>query len=131
MKIFTKILIVILALTSLVPLMVGISCLFNQANVLELFGIATLTPDLEKVFPVLGSFMLASVVMPILSIIWLIKRKKEGYTLAYLVGFIALIRGVLIFLNDASNTKVMLTPIVMGSVLVLFTFLADKRYSAK
>ena len=135
MKSFTKVLIAILILTSLVPIMVGISCFFNKESVLELFGVAALTADLEKVFPVLGSFMLASVAMPILAIAWLIKRKDEGYVLAYLVGFVTFARGILIFLDFNSHqiegTKLTLTPLVMGVLILLATFFASRQYHSQ
>jgi hypothetical protein len=131
MKSLTKILVVILAITSLIPLKVGILCLFDQSNALKFFGLELLSPDLEKILFVLGGFVLASIVMPILSIVWLIKGKTEGFTLAYIVGFIAFARGILTLINFDSykidGTRLTVTPIVIGFLISIVTLIASKQ----
>ena len=92
-------LIAILAITSLIPLKIGILCLYDQETAVEFFALESLTNDLKKILFVLGGFILASIAMPILSIIFLIKRRAGGIILAYVVGFVAFIRGILTFFN--------------------------------
>jgi hypothetical protein len=132
MKSPTKILIAILAITSLIPLKVGILCLFDQSKALQFFGLESLSADLEKIFFVLGGFVLASIVMPILSILWLIKRKTEGFILAYIVGFVAFIRGILTLLNfnthKIDDTRLTVTPLVIGFLILMLTFIASKQH---
>lgn len=131
MKIFTKILIALLALTTLIPFMVASMCLFNQTKALEFFDAEMLSADLEKVLFVLGGFILATAILPILAIVWLIKRKTDGYVLAYVAGFIALGRGLLTLFyfntHGIDNTKLTMTPIVIGVILLLFSYLAAKQ----
>lgn len=133
MKIFTKILIIVLGLTTLIPIMIGKLCLFDHPKALEFFNAEMLTADLEKVFFVLGGFILASAVMPVLAIIWLIKRKPQGFVLAYVVGFIALGRSLITLFNFNShrieNVKLTTTPLVIGCIILLFTYLANRQES--
>ena len=131
MKTDTKILIVILGITSLIPLAIGIFCLFYHAKALQFFSLEAYTNDLDKIFFILGGFVLATIVMPVLSIVWLINNKPEGYTLAFIVGFIALLRGILTLINFNSNAiddlKLGITPIVVGLLIVMATFTASKK----
>jgi len=132
MKSLTKILIAILAITNLIPLKVGILCLFDQSKALQFFGLESPSTDLSKIFLVLGGFVLASIVMPILSILWLIKRKAEGFILAYVVGFVAFMRGILTLLNfnihKIDDTWLTVTPIVIGFLILMLTFIASKQH---
>ena len=133
MKIFTKILCVILVFTTLIPLIVGMLCLCDPPGALEFFGLKSLTSDSKKALIVLGGFVLASAVLPILAVIWLVKGKAEGITLAYIVGCIAIIRGLLMLLNfNINNTAdypVSFTPIVVGVIILLFTFFAGRQHA--
>ena len=131
MKGFTKILTVILVFTTLIPLTVGMLCLFDPPGALEFFGLKSLSGDSKKVLIVLGGFVLATTVLPILSVVWLIKGKAEGFTLAYIVGFVTLARGLLMLLNFNSNkisdATLTATPIIIGLVILLLTFFAGKQ----
>ena len=70
-------------------------------------------------------------VMPVLAIFWLIKGKREGFTLAYIVGLMAFGRGVLTLINFDRNqideARLSVTPIVVGFVILLVTFIAAKQ----
>ena len=131
MKSLTIILIAILAITSLIPLKIGILCLYDQATAVEFFALESLTNDLKKLLFVLGGFILASIAMPILSIIFLIKRRAGGIILAYVVGFVAFIRGILTFFNFNSHqiegTRLTATPIVIGIIILMLTFMTSKQ----
>ena len=131
MKTSTKILIGILIITTLIPVLVGVYCLFDQPQALQFFGLKEISPDLEKVFFVLGGFMLGSVVMPILAIVWLTKGKREGYVLAYMVGFIGFVRGILTLVNfnmyEIDEAKLFVTPLVIGLLIMALTFAASRN----
>lgn len=131
MKITTKILIGILMLTTLIPIMISKICLFDHDKAVEFFGLSSLTADLDKILFVLGGFILASCALPVLSIVRLMQRKNDGFTLAYLVGLIGILRGLLTIVNFSSESisggRLTITPIVVGAVIVLFTFIAKKQ----
>ena len=74
MKNLTRILIVILAVTTLVPVKIGLMCLFDHASALEFFKINAITPGMEKLFTVMGGFILATTAIPLYSIYLLIKK---------------------------------------------------------
>ncbi|MFT3911521.1 MAG: hypothetical protein QM737_19005 [Ferruginibacter sp.] len=135
MKILTKLLVAMLAITSLIPVKLGMLCLFDQQGAAEFFDVKSVSPGIEKIFFVLGGFVLATLVIPVLSIIWLIKRKNEGFVLAYLTGFISLARGMLMLINFNSNkidgTRITVTPIIIGFVILLLTFVAGKQEGKK
>ena len=133
MKIFTKILCVILVFTTLIPLIVGMLCLCDPPGALEFFGLKSLTSESKKVLIVLGGFVLASAVLPIIAVIWLIKGKAEGITMAYIVGCIGVIRGLLMLLefniNNSADATLSFTPIVIGVIILLFTFFAGRQHT--
>ncbi|HTE27166.1 hypothetical protein [Flavitalea sp.] len=131
MKIFTKILIGVLIVTTLIPIYIGILCLIDQSDALQFFSVKSLSADLEKLFFVLGGFMLASAVMPVLAIVWIIKRKTQGFTLAYIVGFIAFARGILTMINfnvhNIVDNKLTATPLAIGALILIITFIATRK----
>ena len=58
MKTVTKMLIVILTISGLMPLMACIFAAFNQETIMEMFHLASAsTPDLEKTIVILGAFI--------------------------------------------------------------------------
>ena len=128
----TKILNVILVFTTLIPLTVGMLCLFDPPGALEFFGLKSLNIESKKVLIVLGGFVLATAVLPIVAVVWLIKGKEEGYTMAYIVGVIGMARGILMLpvidLHDISDATLALTPIVIGCIIVLLTFIAGRQH---
>jgi fatty acid desaturase len=131
MKSLTKTLITILVITTLIPIFIASECLFDQARATEFFGLGTRTADIEKIFFVMGGFVLSTTVMPILSIVWLVRKKAEGFTLAYLTGLVALVRGMLTFISfrghDIHHGALTVTPMVVGLVILLLTFAANKQ----
>ena len=133
MKTYTKFLNVILVFTTLIPLTLGVLCLFDPPGALEFFGLKSLNSDSKKILIVLGGFVLASTILPILAVLWLIKGNAEGFTLAYLVGFIGVIRGLLMLLdfnsNNISGATLAATPIVIGLVILLLTYFASRQHT--
>ena len=133
MRSLTKILIAILLITSLIPVAVAVFCLFDHTKALEFFGLQIRSADLEKIFFVLAGFVLSTVVIPVLAVIWLIKGRPGGITLAYLAGFIALARGILTLIkfnsHNIHDTKLSATPIAIGLLILLLTFIASRQIS--
>lgn len=131
MKIYTKILCVILVFTTLIPLTIGMLCLLNPPGALEFFGLKSLTSDYKKVLIIMGGFILASAVLPVLAAVWLIQGKDHGLALAYTVGFISVVRGLLMLVNfnihDIADATISFTPIVIGVLILLITYFADKQ----
>jgi hypothetical protein len=131
MKGFTKILIAVLLITTLIPICIGILCLFDQPGALQFFSLDFLSPESEKLLFVLGGFMLATAVLPILAIVWLSKQKPGGFTLAYIVGFIAFGRGVMTMGNfyrqDVVDTKLIATPLAIGALVLIITLIASRQ----
>jgi len=135
MKSVTRILIAVLVITSLIPIKIGMLCFFDQSKALEFFGMELLSQDVEKIFFVLGGFMLASIALPVLSIVWLIRQKEEGYVLAYITGLVSFIRGALTLFNFSTHnlgeTKLIATPMVIGFVIVMLTYVALNQHREK
>lgn len=137
MKSLTKILILVLLITSFIPLKLGILCIFSQIDALDFFSIQSIgteqfvSPDQSKLFAVLGSFVLGLLVFQILTISWLLKEKMEGYTLAYFVGGITIGRGLLMLMTfdlyDISDTRIVASSTIIGAVILLVTFVAKKQ----
>ncbi len=130
MKPITKILIVVLSITALVPLKLAILCLFSQADALEFFNMEKTSPDIEKLLIILGGLVLAMLVLHVMTITWLLKRKTEGFALSYLSGGINLGRGLLMMFlfnaNGISDTRLYAAPGVIGAVIILLTIFAKK-----
>lgn len=109
--------------------------LHDHANAVEFFGLQSLSPDMEKIFLVLGAFILASMVMPVLAIVWLIKGKSEGFVLSYIVGVIAFARGVLTLINferhGIAGARLSVTPMIVGFIILMITFIAAKQRAIK
>jgi hypothetical protein len=132
MKPFTKVLLGLLVLTSLIPFYIGILCLFNQPKAIEFFTLESQSRDIQKILFVLGGFMLATIVLPIIAIKYLVDNKSEGFTLSLVVGAIALLRGLLTAINfsgaDIVDGRLSVTPIVIGVLIIVATLLARNQH---
>lgn len=136
MKTVTKILITILGLITLIPIKWGMFCWFNQSDTCVLFGFKTLNPDVEKLFVllggfVLGSFVLITAILQILAIVWIIKGKAEGFFISTLVGCISIGRGIVMFIllqsNATNDVRMSVLPIIVGSIIIALTMVASKK----
>lgn len=136
MKPITKILIVILCLITLIPIKWGMFCWFSQSDTCGFFGLKTLNPDIEKLFFllggfVLGSFALITAVFQILAIVWIYKGKAEGFFFSTLVGCISIVRGIVMFTllepNATNDIRMSALPIIVGSVIIVLTVVASRK----
>lgn len=89
-----KILIALLALSGLMPLFIGILCLFANDKALEFLKM-TRTPDVYQLSFIFGLCALGFVVIYSQAIAWVIKDKREGYTLSKLIGAVSTASGIL------------------------------------
>jgi hypothetical protein len=133
MKPLTKVLVALLVLTTLIPFYIGILCLFNQPKAIEFFSLESQSRDIQKILFVLGGFMLATIVLPIIAIKYLVGHKSEGFVLSLVVGAIALLRGLLTAINftsaDIVDGRLSVTPIVIGVVIIAATLTARSQHS--
>lgn len=131
MKPVTKILIGVLGLITLIPLRLGLSSWFDQSAMCEFFGFERNTPDLDKLFVITGGFVLMLAIFQILAIIWIVKRKVEGFFMAALVGYASVIRGVIMLalLGIESNNNIVISaiPIVIGLLIAVLANLASEK----
>jgi len=128
---WTKLLIGVLGLTALIPIKLGLICLFSQTNALEFFVMQTLTPDSQKLLIVLGCFVLATVVIQVLALTWLFKGRTEGFSLSIFVGLINIGRGILMFFlletQSSNDLRISVAPIVIGTIILILTIIASKK----
>jgi len=128
MKTITKVLIGVLGITSLVPIKLGWICLFNHSGAAEFFAITTLTPDVERLFTVLGCFVLATVVVQLLALVWIVRQYAYGFSLAMIVGIISMGRGAcMLFLfgmQDSNSTRISTAPLVIGAFILILSVIA-------
>lgn len=131
MKPVTRILIGVLGLITLIPLRLGIQSWFGQSSLREFFGFTTQNSDLDKLFVVTGGFVLTLAVFQILSIIWIINRKPEGFFMAAIVGYTSVLRGIIMLLLpgvETINTMVISAiPIVFGLLIAVLANLANEK----
>lgn len=132
MRTITRILILILVFTALVPIKLGVQCLFSPSDALAFFNIPLNDPGLitEKLLIVLGGYVLAMVTVQILAIVWLIQKKPAGFTLSFLLGILSIGRGLIIMglfgLGDSLEMRISLSPIVFGILIMVFSLVARK-----
>lgn len=131
MKPVTKILIGVLGLITLIPIRLGIQSWFGQSSLSDFFGFTTQTPDLEKLFIVAGGFVLTLAVFQILAIVWIVKRKAEGFFMAAIVGYTSIIRGIIMFallgIESTNNIVISVMPIVIGLLIAILANLAGEK----
>lgn len=131
MKPVTRILIGVLGLITLIPLRLGIQSWFGQTSLSEFFGFTTQNSDLNKLFIVTGGFVLMLAVFQILSIIWIINRKPEGFFMAAIVGYTSVLRGIIMLLllgvDTINNIVISAIPIVIGLLIAVLANLANEK----
>ena len=129
MKLTVKLLLAVLVITAIVPVTMGIFCLFRQAQALKFFNLAQLSTDVEKLLVVLGCFILATAIFQLLAIFWLIKGKVEGFSLSGIVGIVSIGRGIMLFilLQNSSNIGLSALPMVFGGLILLLALLAIRQ----
>lgn len=131
MKPVTRILIGTVGLITLVPIRLGISSWLAQSTMCDFFGFERNTPDLDKLFVLTGGFILTLAVFQILTIIWLVKEKTEGFLMASIVGYTSIIRGVIMLYllgtKTTNNILISVLPIVFGVLIVILTNMARKE----
>lgn len=132
MKFLTRILIAALVVTAFVPLKMGMLCLFQPAQGAAFFNLGQLSADMEKLFVVLGCFILATAAFQVLAITWLILGNNDGFSLSAVVGVISLGRGIMmcVLLQNSSNLGLSAFPLVFGTLILTLTFMAGKRQKA-
>ncbi|MEP7196057.1 MAG: hypothetical protein ABI851_06015 [Saprospiraceae bacterium] len=122
----------LLKFSAFIPIKLAWLCLFNQKGGIEFFNLSALTPDLEKLFIVLGGFISAILVIQILCIIWIYQRKIEAYTLSLFIGSITIGRGLMMLvffhIHHISEIIIILTPILIGMLILVLTLIARKDF---
>ncbi|SEP84892.1 hypothetical protein [Flavobacterium urocaniciphilum] len=131
MKPVTRILIGVLGLITLIPLRLGIQSWFGQSSLSEFFGFTSQNSDLNKLFIVTGGYVLMLAVFQILSIIWIINRKPEGFFMAAIVGYTSVLRGIIMLLllgvDTINNIVISAIPIVIGLLIAVLANLANEK----
>jgi hypothetical protein len=132
MKFLTKIVIAVLIVTALVPLKMGLLCLFQPGQAAVFFNLAQLSADVEKLLAVLGCFILATAAFQVLAITWLIMGNSHGFSLSAVVGVISVGRGIMmcILLQNSSNLSFSAFPLVFGTLILTLTLIAGKQQKA-
>jgi len=131
MKTMTKILVAALVITSIIPFMMSMLCLFNHEAALQFFVMTSLNADLQQAFLLLGGFALTFTVFPMMAVIWLSSGKREGLILSYVVSAVYLFRGALMFVTFSTyGMKSYTIPFVamgIGILLLLLSLMSSRE----
>lgn len=95
LKLTGKILIVLLAIQAIFELSIGTTVLFNFQNALENIFEITYSSEIDILGIIIGGYLLLLTTLLFLSIVWILKGKQAGTTIAIIVGAIFVLFGVL------------------------------------
>lgn len=95
LKLTGKILIVLLAIQAIFELSIGTTVLFNFQNALENIFEITYSSEIDILGIIIGGYLLLLTTLLFLSIVWILKGKQAGTTIAIIVGAIFILFGVL------------------------------------
>ncbi|MEZ7900718.1 MAG: hypothetical protein QMC34_02295 [Flavobacteriales bacterium] len=95
LKLTGKILIVLLVIQAIFELLIGMNVLFSFQNALENIFEITYSSELDILGIIIGGYLLLLTTLLFLSIIWILKGKQAGTTIAIIVGAIFVLFGIL------------------------------------
>ena len=95
LKLTGKILIVLLAIQAIFELSIGTTVLLNFQNALENIFEITYSSEIDILGIIIGGYLLLLTTLLFLSIVWILKGKQAGTTIAIIVGAIFVLFGVL------------------------------------
>lgn len=81
-----KALVFVLSLSALVELYLALGVLFKPEMMMQSFGIASLTGEISYMAAIIGWFCLLTTAAAVLSALWVWQSRREGYTLALVLG---------------------------------------------
>ena len=87
------VLLVLLGLNGLMQLVGGALMIAAPENAADGFFRVAATPDVRRILPVIGGCTLSFLFLTIVTILWVLRDRREGYTLAILQGIMLAILG--------------------------------------
>ncbi len=133
MKAFSMVLIIILMIAAVLPANVGFKLMFYPKDAALSMNISAVNEDVTRAMLVLSAYIISWVVLYALSLVWILRKKKEGMTLALFLGIVTLGRGLLLiyFYNthDLGDSIVAYIMITIGAALTASATLALREVS--